>query len=152
MTGDDTSWIIREIRIAARPETVFAFFTDPTKMVRWKGTHATLDPRPGGVYRVDVTGKHIARGTYLEVVPNRRVVFTWGWEGDENAVPPGSSTVEVTLVPDGDGTIVRLVHRDLPGEARGPHTEGWQHYLDRLTIAAAGGDPGPDPWVAAGPG
>ncbi len=152
MTGDDASWIIREIRIAASPEIVFPFFTDPTKIVRWKGKQATLDPRPGGIYRVDVTGKHIARGAYVEVVPNRRVVFTWGWEGEENAVPPGSSTVEVTLIPDGDGTIVRLVHRDLPREAREPHTHGWEHYLDRLAVAAAGRDPGPDPWVAAAPG
>ena len=43
-----------EVRIAATPETVFGFFTDPEKMTRWKGTTAKLDPRPGGIYRVDV--------------------------------------------------------------------------------------------------
>ncbi len=148
-TADDASAITREIRIAARPETVFAFFTDPTKMVRWKGQNATLDPRPGGIYRVEINDRHIARGAYVELVPNRRVVFSWGWEGQGNPVPPGSSTVEVTLVPDGDGTILRLVHRDLPAEERGPHTQGWEHYLGRLTTAADGGDPGPDPWATS---
>ena len=39
-----------QVRIEARPETVFAFFTDPAKMVQWKGVDALLDPRPGGLY------------------------------------------------------------------------------------------------------
>ena len=135
-----------EVRIAATPETVFGFFTDPEKMTRWKGTSAKLDPRPGGIYRVDVSGRDIAVGEYVEVDPPRRVVFTWGWEGNEH-VPPGSSTVEVTLTADGDCTIVHLVHRGLP-QGHGPgHAEGWEHFLPRLEVAAAGGDPGPDPWA-----
>jgi hypothetical protein len=57
--------------------------------------------------------------------------------------------VEVDLTADGDATIVRLVHRDLPAEATGAHGEGWDLYLPRLAIAAAGGDPGPAPSPAA---
>jgi len=118
----------------------------PGRPSRRKGASAKLDPRPGGIYRVDVSGRDIAVGEYVEVDPPRRVVFTWGWEGNEH-VPPGSSTVEVTLTADGDGTIVRLVHRGLP-EGEGPgHAEGWEHFLPRLEMAAAGGDPGPDPWA-----
>lgn len=137
-----------EVRIAARPETVFSFFTDPAKMTRWKGISATLEPRNDGVYRVDINGRNIARGQYLEVVPYSRLVFTWGWEGEGSPLPPGSSTVEVTLIPDGNGTIVRLRHFGLPADQRDAHAEGWNHYLPRLAIAAAGGDPGPDPWAA----
>jgi uncharacterized protein YndB with AHSA1/START domain len=149
VASDVASEVTREVRIAARPETIFAYFIDPAKMVQWKGTHAVLDPRPGGVYRVNVTGQdHIARGTYLEIVPHTRIVFTWGWEGDEdNPVPPGSTTVEVVLIPDGDDTIVRLTHRDLPVDSRDSHAHGWEHYLSRLKQAAEGTDPGPDPWV-----
>lgn len=142
----DEGVVVREVRIAARPETIFPFFTDPAKMVRWKGVSADLDPRPGGLYRVDVTGSAVARGHYVEVSPPTRVVFTWGWEGDAK-VPPGSSTVEVTLIPDGDGTIVRLRHLGLALGERGSQGEGWAHYLPRLAIAAGGGDPGPDPWA-----
>jgi uncharacterized protein YndB with AHSA1/START domain len=136
----------REIRIAAPPEIVFRFFIDPKRMVRWKGTSAELDPRPGGIYRVNVTGRDVAQGVYQEVVPNSRVAFTWGWEGN-STVPPGSSTVEITLVPDGDGTIVRLRHSGLPPKDRAGHAEGWEHFLARLVVAAGGGDPGPDPWA-----
>lgn len=144
MTVDERSAIRREIRVKARPETIFPLLTDPSKMVRWKGVLAELDPRAGGIYRVQFNKCDIVRGTYVEVVQPRRVVFTWGWEGS-GAVPPGSSTVEITLTPDGDATIVRLEHRDLPEEARDKHVQGWDLYIQRLAIAAAGGDPGPDP-------
>ena len=149
-TSEQGNAVERKVRIAARPETIFPFFTDPAKMVRWKGVHATLDPRPGGIYRVDITGRDIARGEYLEVVPYSRVVFTWGWEAEGNPVPPGSSTVEITLIPDGDGTIVRLRHLGLTAEQGDSHAEGWEHYLPRLVIAAEGRDPGPDPWASPG--
>src|SRR5437762_99350 len=80
------------------------------------------------------------RGAFVEVVPPSRVVFTFGWDNDE-VVPPGSSTVEVTLSPDGDGTRVRLVHRGITTrEMREQHQQGWQHYLGRLAVAAAGGE------------
>ncbi len=136
-----------EIRIAARPEVVFSYFVDPEKMIQWKGISAVLDPRPGGLYRVDINGRDVARGEYLEVLPHRRVVFTWGWEGEGVSVKPGQSTVEVTLEPDGDGTLVRLRHYGLEGEARKSHAEGWVHYLARLASAAEGRPPGPDPWA-----
>jgi uncharacterized protein YndB with AHSA1/START domain len=138
----------REIRIAARPETVFDFFIDPEKMVQWKGRQADLDARPGGIYRVEISDQAIARGEYVEVDRPSRVVFTWGWEGQESgphAVAPGSSRVEVSLEPDGDGTLVRLRHLDLPEESREIHGQGWDLYLGRLAVVAAGGAPGPDP-------
>jgi len=75
-------------------------------------------------------------------------VFTWGWE-DSDEVPPGSTTVEVTLTADGDATIVRLRHSGLePDEQREQHRHGWTHFLGRLEVAGAGGDPGPDPMEA----
>jgi uncharacterized protein YndB with AHSA1/START domain len=133
-----------EVRIDASPETVFAFFTDPDKMTRWKGRTAKLDARPGGVYRVDINDRAVAAGEFLELDPPRRLVITWGWEGSD-AVPPGSSTVEVTLTPDGAGTLLRLEHRDLPAGEGAAHRDGWEHFLPRLATAASGGDPGPDP-------
>jgi len=139
--------VTREIRVAAPPELVFPYFTDAERMRRWAGAGHDLEARPGGVYRVEMAPDHVVRGQFLEVSPPHRVRFSWGWEGDAQIVPPGSSTVEVTLTADGDGTIVRLVHRDLPEEATERHTAGWRHYLGRLSVAGAGGDPGPDPGI-----
>ena len=145
MALSEINAVTTETRVAARPETVFAFFVDPDKMVRWMGLRAELDPRPGGRYAVDINAQARARGAFVEVVPHSRVVFTFGWEEDPN-VPAGSTTVEVTLTPDGDGTLVRLVHRGLTtAEMREQHRHGWQHYLARLAAAGGGGDPGPDP-------
>ena len=89
IVSDESEPLEKEVRIAARPETIFSFLTDPEKMTRWKGKRAFLDPRPGGIYRVDINGRNIARGEYVEVVPYSRVVFTWGWEGDSSPLPPG---------------------------------------------------------------
>ena len=50
--GPETSAVEHHITVAARPEVVFSYFTDPTKMVRWMGSEATLDPRPGGICRI----------------------------------------------------------------------------------------------------
>lgn len=151
MTSPDTTAVVVERRIKARPATVFSFFTDPQRWLQWQGVDATLEPRPGGRYRLNVRGDGYASGAFTEIDPPRRIVFTWGWEMPGNPVPPGSSTIEVDLVQDGEETLVRLTHRDLPPEACAVHREGWEHYLDRLALRAAGSDPGPDPWLVALP-
>jgi uncharacterized protein YndB with AHSA1/START domain len=136
-----------EVRIAASPEIVFEFLVDPDKLIQWMGRSARLDPRPGGEFHCDMNGANIAGGEYLEVEPPSRAVFTWGWEGEGPSIEPGGSTVEVLLEPDGEGTHLRLIHRDLPDEeTAGKHRHGWGHYLQRLALTAAGEDPGPDPW------
>ena len=75
-------------------------------------------------------------GTYLEVVPNRKVTFTWG--GVEG-LKPGQSTVEFLIEADGAGTLVRLRHFGLPSSALEPHRRGWVHSgLAKLKDAAEG--------------
>jgi len=142
----------REIEIAAAPETVWEFLVDPDKASCWWGTSVAFDPRPQGRYRVEVSRGHIISGELLELDPPRRLVYSFGWErgsGDlASSVPPGSSVVEIDLIPSSGGTTLRLLHRDLPSaESVGSHDGGWEHYLARLAVAAAGGDPGPDPWA-----
>lgn len=134
-------------QIKASPETIFSFFTDPQRWLQWQGVDATIEPTPAGTFRMNVRGDGYASGRFVEVDPPRRLVFSWGWEMPGNPVPPGSSTVEIELVPDGDGsaTTVTLTHRGLPPEACEAHRVGWEHYLSRLVVRAEGGDPGPDP-------
>ena len=136
--------LVREIMIDATPETIWPFLVDPEKHVEWLGTVADIDPRPGGVYRVLVQGRHQSAGEYVEVVPLERVVFTFGWEEEGNPIRPGSSTIEISLHPEGEKTLVRLAHRGLPEDAVSDHTHGWDHYLGRLAIVGSGGDAGPD--------
>jgi len=151
-TGVPHGAVVVRRRIEARPETIFSFFVDPARWLRWQGVEATIEPVPGGGFRMNVLGDGFASGRFVEVDPPRRIVFSWGWELPGNPVPPGSSTVEVDLEPDGDATIVRLTHRGLPlPAARDQHREGWGHYLERLATVATGGDPGPDPWLVGGP-
>ena len=139
-----------ETRVKASPETLWDFLTEPEMMARWMGRANDLDPRPGGVYRVEVSDQVKAAGEYLELEPHSRILLTFGWEG--HPVSPGSTKVEITLEPDGEETIVRLRHSDLPADEREIHADGWRHYLERLSMAGAGEDPGPDPNESAQPG
>jgi uncharacterized protein YndB with AHSA1/START domain len=136
----------RETHIAAPPAAVFALLTDPEKILRWMGTEAQMEPRPGGLYLVNVTGARCARGSFREVVPVHRLAYSFGWDGSE-VVPPGSSLVEIDLIEQPNGTLLRLTHTGLPSaEQCAGHADGWAHYLGRLAEVAAGRDPGPDPW------
>ena len=71
--------LVREIHIKASPEVIFGYLTDPAKYIEWGGSDAELDPRPGGTYRVLMGGTHQSAGEFLEVVPNERVLFSFGW-------------------------------------------------------------------------
>jgi uncharacterized protein (TIGR02453 family) len=141
--GDDRVVAV-ERWIDAAPETVFSFFCDRGRWLSWQGVTAEIDPRPGGTFRMNVRGDGYATGQFVVIDPCERVVLTWGWEHEALGVPPGSSTVEVTFEAERGGTLVRLTHAGLPPIALDPHSEGWSHYLDRLAMRAAGGDPGPD--------
>jgi uncharacterized protein YndB with AHSA1/START domain len=148
-TTAETTSVEREIAIAASPETVWQFLVDPDKATRWMGQAASFDPRPGGLYRVEVIPGNTARGEFVEIDAPRRLVYTWGWEeGQSSKVAPGSTTIEIELVPSGEGTTLLFSHRGLPSaESAQSHAHGWDHYLERLGIVAGGGDPGADPWA-----
>lgn len=158
MTGPDIVEV--SLHIPATPGTVFRYFTDPARYTQWMGSHAALEPAPGGAYRVQMADGFAAAGTFTEVDPPHRLVFTWGWADDDaaqhvlhepagtgsSALPPGSTRVDVTLDADNGGTRLTLRHHDLAtSELRDAHQVAWETYLPRLAIRAAGGDPGPDP-------
>jgi uncharacterized protein YndB with AHSA1/START domain len=133
----------RETQIAAPPATVFAFLTDPQKILSWMGTDAKTELQPGGLYLVGVNGR-AARGAFREVVPVHRLAYSFGWEGS-GEVPPGSSLIEIDLIERDGGTLLRMTHSGLPSAAQcDAHDKGWAHYLGRLTMAAAGQNPGVD--------
>ena len=110
---DESLVVRRETRIPAPHAAVFALLTDPEKILRWMGTEAQVEPQPGGLYLVNVTGARFARGSFREVVPVHRLAYSFGWDGSE-AVPPGSSLVEIDLIEQPNGTLLRLTHTGLP--------------------------------------
>jgi uncharacterized protein YndB with AHSA1/START domain len=136
----------REMHIAAPRATVFAFLTDPEKIVSWIGAEATTEAHPGGLYLVKGVreASNVARGTFREVVPVHRLAYSFGWEGRQE-VPPGSSLIEIDLFEQDGGTLLRMTHSGLPNATQcANHNRGWAHYLDRLAVAATGRNPGID--------
>jgi uncharacterized protein YndB with AHSA1/START domain len=133
------SSVVCEVRVKASPETIFPFLVDAERSARWFGRSASIDPRPGGAYRTEISDQIVAIGEIVEIDEPRRVVLTFGWEGNE-AIPPGSSRVQITLEPDGDETLVRLMHDGLPDGAAQEHGEGWDQFLPQLAIAVTADD------------
>ena len=127
-----------EIRIAAPAEVVWAHLTTAAGLVRWVGPDAAADPIPGGDLRWKHPNGATVVGRFVELVPYRRIVFTYGWEDGRMGVPPESTTVEIDLVEQADATTLRLVHHGLPPEAVEDHERGWAFFLGALrdTLAA----------------
>ena len=126
-------------RFKAPPAKVFAAWTDPDKVKRWMGPQgvevmsAETDARKGGSYRWIMKAPngetHDVGGSYLEVVTNQKLVFTWAWK----STPDRVSQVTVELKPDGDGTMLTLTHEQFFDEdARDHHQQGWVGSLDKL--------------------
>jgi uncharacterized protein YndB with AHSA1/START domain len=134
----DDDAVVSEITVRASADAVYAMFTDPAQLVRWIGIRAMLEPRPGGQFRFELMDGEFCSGRYLELVPGRRVVFTWGWESGALPVAPGSSTVEVDLDERDGVTHVRLTHRGLDPAMRRMHAEGWSRYLPVLAALLEG--------------
>ena len=151
-TATELDVITRRLQVAASPEVVYGFFTDAERLAQWMGRRVQADPTPGGLLRVDYNGFDIMRGSFIELVPHSRVVWGWGWESlVEAGTPPGASMVEITLEPDGDGTLLLLRHSGLRGAELGAHDEGWDRCLALLAGAVAGtpGHPFPSELTAA---
>ena len=135
--------IILERHVGASAPVVFSYLTESSRWSRWQGVSATIEGHPGGIFAVTMPNGSMVQGQFIEVDPDRRVVFSWGWV-DHQELPPGSSTVEIELIPDAGGTLIRLTHRGLPPDELEIHTAGWNRYLPRLGLAAEGGQPEPD--------
>jgi uncharacterized protein YndB with AHSA1/START domain len=131
--------IVKEIYIDAPAPLVYSFLTEPAKVVQWIGLDADVNPRPGGLFRLPMVGSDVMRGNFVEVVPNSKVTFTWGFEGEGHALPAGSTLVEITLKPEGTGTRLKLVHREVPPDWAPAHDAGWGYCLARLELVVRGG-------------
>jgi uncharacterized protein YndB with AHSA1/START domain len=130
--------IVREVEICAPRETVFRYFCDSERFARWWGEGSKVDPRPGGEVRIRYPDGTVASGSFQEIVPPERVVFTYGYEGAGHPIPPGGSTVIVTLEETPGGTLVTLRHRGLPSvEVARHHEPGWRYQLSLFSKAVA---------------
>lgn len=138
--------IEKSVLVPLGADETFALLTEPERLRRWQAVSARVDLRAGGEYRWTVVPGANASGTFVEVEPGKRLVFTWGWEGND-ALAPGSTTITLTLEPTEGGTTVHLVHEGLTPEQEVGHNDGWDHFMERLGVAGREGEAGLDPWV-----
>jgi uncharacterized protein YndB with AHSA1/START domain len=126
-------------RLAAPPQKVYAAWTDPKKILKWFGPDAgpvkdaVTDVRVGARYAITFSTEdgeeHHVRGVYREVVPERKLIFTWAWR----TTPERESLVTVLIRPDAAGSLLTLIHEQFFDEpARDRHAQGWAGCLDKL--------------------
>ena len=131
-------------RLNAAPEKVYAAWTDPAKIVKWFGPDAgavksaVLDVRTGGRYAIVFSTadgeEHHVSGVYREVIPDERLNFTWSWR----TTPERESLVTILIKPDGDGSLLTLIHEQFFDEAaRDRHEHGWTGCLNKLELYLA---------------
>ena len=137
------------IDIEATPERVFDHFVQPELLVRWMGDVARLEAVDGGVFSVDINGVLI-RGRFVRLDRPHVLEIAWGEAGNA-AMPPGATRLRIRLEARGAMTHVELEHTGLAPTEAAKHAIGWPHFIDRLAVAARGGDPGQDPWKTAPP-
>jgi uncharacterized protein YndB with AHSA1/START domain len=137
------------IDVEATPEWVFDHFVRPELLVRWMGDVARLEATDGGVFSVDINGVLI-RGHFVRIERPHLIEIAWGEAGNA-AMPPGATRLRVTFEARGSITRVALEHTGLIASEAAKHAIGWPHFIERLGVAASGGDPGPDPWKASPP-
>jgi len=123
------------------PEKVWRAWTDPQAVKRWWGptpgepvSLAELDVRVCGRFRIVFGGPdgrlHECAGTYKEVVPNKKLVFTWSWP---NSTPERVSVVTIVFKDLNGKTELVFKHEQLFDEAaRDGHKRGWTGTLDKL--------------------
>lgn len=127
----------REIVIRARRALVFRYFTDSARFARWWGEGSTIDGRVGGKLAIVYPGGTRATGEVLELRPPERIVFTYGYEGEQKLIAPGGSRVTVTLAEDPLGTRLHFLHELADAGARDQHVQGWRYHLAVFANVAA---------------
>lgn len=121
-----------EIHIAASADDIFRLLTEADGLTQWMAVEAVADPVPEGELRWRHQNGATMAGRFKEIIPPHRVVFSYGWADGQLGLPPESSLVEIDLVEQAGGTLVRLVHSKLPDETADDHRRGWEVFLSRL--------------------
>lgn len=133
----------KEVLVDAPMEVVYRHLTDVDGLKAWMAVDAISEPRPGGAVKWVYANGAVMIGRYLELVPPRRIVFTYGWEnGGRMGILPETTRVEIDLVEEAGKTRLRLLHSALPDEHAGAHDAGWSFFFSRLAALFAGGHPG----------
>jgi uncharacterized protein YndB with AHSA1/START domain len=119
----------RTVFIAARRATVFRFFTDSERFATWWGAGSRIEARQGGLVHIRFPNGMVASGEVVEVETDRRIAFTYGYEGAGKPIPPGGSLVTITLDEEPRGTRLHLRHDLASAGVRDEHVQGWRYQL-----------------------
>ena len=119
----------RDILIRARVADVYRYFTDSERWAAWWGAGSRIDPRPGGEVFIRYPNAVTASGKVIEMVPDQRVVISYGYDAPGSAVASGGSRVTFTFETEAGGTRVRLRHELADAATAAEHVQGWRYQM-----------------------
>jgi uncharacterized protein YndB with AHSA1/START domain len=124
----------RRVAIAARPETVFRYFTDSERFARWWGEGSSIEGRVGGKVLIRMPGGNEVHGEVVEIDPPRRIVFTYRYA---SGIPADGSLVTIALAESAAGTVLDLRHAFSSAKIRDAHVQGWRYQLALFSRAVS---------------
>ena len=121
------------------PDAIWKAWTDPVWIARWVGSdpngsvrHVNTDVRPGGTFEFAFTDsdgtQHTARGVYREVVPHRKLAFSWSWANE----PGVETSIVLEFEQDGKGTSMRFEHQGLTHASPHDYAFGWRSTFQKM--------------------
>jgi uncharacterized protein YndB with AHSA1/START domain len=114
------STIKQSYEMNATPEQVFEALVNEEIIQNWSRDEAKMSPEVGAKF--SLWGGQMF-GTNLEVVKNKKLVQEWSYDQWEKP-----SRVTFLLKASGDGTLVELLHEDVPEKSVKSITDGWSLY------------------------
>jgi uncharacterized protein YndB with AHSA1/START domain len=127
----------RSILICAQRATVFRYFTDSARFADWWGQGSVIDGRKGGAFVIRYPNGVTASGEVVDLVPDERVVMSYGYDDPGKPIPPGGSLVTITLHERPGGTLLHLRHEVAEAKVRDEHVQGWRYQLAVFANVAA---------------
>jgi uncharacterized protein YndB with AHSA1/START domain len=134
--GDPLAHMLeRTVVIRAYRNAVFRYFTDPARFAAWWGAGSEIDARPGGRVQICYPGGVTAGGEVREVVPDERILFSYGYDDPAKPIARGGSEVAFLLEDHPQGMFLRLIHSVADPDTRDAHLPGWRFQLSLLANA-----------------
>jgi uncharacterized protein YndB with AHSA1/START domain len=137
MKATTKATVERSVLIRARRSTVFRYFTDSARFAAWWGPGSSIEGKPGGKLQIRYPNGATAGGEVVELVPDRRIVFTYGYDDASQPIARGGSRVTITLDEHEQGTLLHLVHEVADTKVRDAHIPGWRFQLSLFANVAA---------------
>ncbi len=111
------------VLLPASPEKLYHAWLDSEEHSRFTGSKAIIDNKIGGKF---TSWDSYIEGETLELHPYNKIVQTWRTSDFPDNYP--DSRLEVSLEPQGNKTVLTLIHSGIPEGQKNEYEQGWNDF------------------------